>query len=309
MSIVLSLKVVAVSWAGTAVDHNTAAARSAARDVRSVRFMTPSSTAFWESVAGKGDEINRPSVARMERSVIRGSALRTAARPSRITLRSIRATGYERGSALHAHRNAHAAADAQGGEAFLSVAPLHFVQQRDQHARAGRSDRMPECDRAAVDVDPAGVPAKVLVDGAGLGGESLVRLDEIEVADRPACFLEGRARRRDRPRAHDGGIDARVGPGHDAGQHLAVLLGGLARLHQHHRGGAVVDAGRIGGRDRAVLGEGGAQLTDAVERGAVLGKFVGVDDDVALARLDGDGRDLLLEPAGLLGRFRLVLPS
>src|SRR5216683_2857647 len=57
----------------------------------------------------------------------------------------------------------------------------------------------------------------------------------------------------------------------------------------------------------AVLGEGGAQLTDAVERGAVLGKFIGVDDDVALARLDDDGRDLVLEPPGLLGRFRPVL--
>ena len=35
--------------------------------------------------------------------------------------------------------------------------------------------------------------------------------------------------------------------------------------------------------------------------------FVGVDDDVALAGRNGHGRNLVLEPSGLLGRFRLVL--
>src|SRR5258706_6663304 len=61
MSTVLSLKMVAASWGGAAVDHSAAAAHRATRDIRSVRFMTPSSTAFWESVARKGDEINRAS--------------------------------------------------------------------------------------------------------------------------------------------------------------------------------------------------------------------------------------------------------
>src|SRR5258708_15931611 len=46
MSTVLSLKMAAVSWAGAAVNHSTAAAHSATRDIRSVRFMMPSSTAF-----------------------------------------------------------------------------------------------------------------------------------------------------------------------------------------------------------------------------------------------------------------------
>src|SRR5712691_4944804 len=44
MSTVLSLKMAAASWAGAAVDHSTAAAHRATRDIRSVRFMTPSST-------------------------------------------------------------------------------------------------------------------------------------------------------------------------------------------------------------------------------------------------------------------------
>ena len=40
----------------------------------------------------------------------------------------------------------------------------------------------PMRDRAAVDVDLAGVPAEVLVDRAGLRGEGLVGLDQVEVA-------------------------------------------------------------------------------------------------------------------------------
>src|SRR4051812_40132516 len=66
-------------------------------------------------------------------------------------------------SALDCQRDAHAAADAQRGEAFLRVAPAHLVQQRDEHAAAGSADGMPERNGAAVDVDPARVPAHFLV--------------------------------------------------------------------------------------------------------------------------------------------------
>ena len=97
-------------------------------------------------------------------------------------------------TALHAHRNAHAAADAQRGEALLGVAPLHLVEQRHQHARAGRADRMADRDRAAVDVDLVGVPAEILVDRAGLRGEGLVGFDQIEVGLAPAGLLQCRAR-------------------------------------------------------------------------------------------------------------------
>src|SRR5262245_47019490 len=84
-------------------------------------------------------------------------------------------------SPFHAHRNAHAAADAKRGEALFRVALLHLVEQRDQHAPARGADRMTERDRPAVDVDLRGVPAEILVDGAGLRGERLVRLDQIEI--------------------------------------------------------------------------------------------------------------------------------
>src|ERR1043166_1753132 len=86
-------------------------------------------------------------------------------------------------SALHAHRDTHAAADAQRREPPLGVALLHLEQQGGEHARAGRADRMADRDRAAVDVDLGGIPTEVLVDRAGLRGKCLVRLDQVEIVD------------------------------------------------------------------------------------------------------------------------------
>src|SRR5580692_7934145 len=66
---------------------------------------------------------------------------------------SSRATGVYQMRALiarDAHRNPHATADAQRGEAFLGVALLHLVKQGRQDARARRADRMANRDRAAI---------------------------------------------------------------------------------------------------------------------------------------------------------------
>src|SRR5262249_56679694 len=78
-------------------------------------------------------------------------------------------------SPFDAHRNAHAAADAKGGQALFRIALLHLVEQRDQHTPARRADRMTERDRPAADVDLRGVPAEILADGAGLRSERLGR--------------------------------------------------------------------------------------------------------------------------------------
>src|SRR5262245_30705917 len=106
-----------------------------------------------------------------------------------------------RSVARDAHGDAHAAADAQRRQALLGVALLHLVEQRHENARPRRADRMAERDGAAIDVDLRRIPAEILVDGAGLRREGLVRLDEIEVAGLPARLLERGAARRDRARA------------------------------------------------------------------------------------------------------------
>src|ERR1700733_3906219 len=61
------------------------------------------------------------------------------------------------------------------------------------------------------------------------------------------------------------------------------------------------------GRNRAVLLEGRTQLGHRIQRGAMPRIFVVGDDDIALARLDRDRNDLVLELAGLLRRLGLVL--
>ena len=83
----------------------------------------------------------------------------------------------------------------------------------------------------------------------------------------------------------------------------------LVGRHQHHRGGAVVQARGVAGGDGAVLGESGPQLLHRLDGSAEADVLVGVDDDVALAGLDGEGGDLVLEPTGLLGGLGLVLGS
>jgi hypothetical protein len=72
-------------------------------------------------------------------------------------------------------------------------------------------------------------------------------------------------------------------------------FGFLARHHDERRG-AVVEARGIGGGDGAVLLEGGAQPA-TLRPGAGADIFVVGDDRVALAALDRDRGDLVLEPA------------
>ena len=84
-------------------------------------------------------------------------------------------------------------------------------------------------------------------------------------------------------------------------------LDGFRFAHQQRAGGAVVDAGGVGGGHRAVLVESRLQLGHGVDRGAVADVLVLVDNGVALLALDGDGDDLVLELAGLLRGLGLVL--
>src|SRR6056297_2939457 len=71
-----------------------------------------------------------------------------------------------RSRALDAERDAHAAADAQRGDAPLGVAALHLEQQRVEHPAARGTDRVADGDGAAVHVHLLRVPAHVLVHGA-----------------------------------------------------------------------------------------------------------------------------------------------
>src|SRR5690606_41106454 len=99
------------------------------------------------------------------------------------------------------------------------------MKQGYKNTRAACPDRMAEGDRATIDVYLFNVPAKVPVHGAGLGGESLVRFDEVKILGAPAGLLQRLAARRNGPGAHIGGIDPGLGPGNNPRQRLDATPG------------------------------------------------------------------------------------
>ena len=157
---------------------------------------------------------------------------------------------------LHAHRDAHAAADAERGEAFLGVALAAISCSSVTRTRAPEAPiGWPSAIAPPLTLTlPVSQPRSLLTAQACAANASLASTRSRSL-DLPAGLLERGARRRDRARAHDRRIDAGVRPRHDARKRDLAALGRIARGHQHHRGRAVVDAGGIAGGHGAVLGE------------------------------------------------------
>src|SRR3546814_18900569 len=95
--------------------------------------------------------------------------------------------------------------------------------------------------------------SELLTDAERLSGEGFVRLDEIEIGDGPARFLQRLAAGGHGADAHDRGIDAGRSEALDGGEDRRAALLGLLAAPPDERGGAGVDAGGLGGGDRAVL--------------------------------------------------------
>src|SRR6266511_320623 len=92
--------------------------------------------------------------------------------------------------ALHDHRDALPAADAQRCQATLGLTALHLVEQRYQDPCAARPDRVSQCDCATVHIHALPVPAQLSSNGEGLRRERLVRLslDEIDLIEANEAF-------------------------------------------------------------------------------------------------------------------------
>src|SRR5690606_33152495 len=70
-------------------------------------------------------------------------------------------------TALDAQGNPHAAANAKRRQTALGITTLHFIEQRCEHARARRADRMPDRDCSAIDVDDIGIETEIAHNSAG----------------------------------------------------------------------------------------------------------------------------------------------
>ena len=70
-----------------------------------------------------------------------------------------------------------AAAEAEGGDAPISVVAPHGMKQGDEDAGATGSDGMTESDRTTMDIDFRRVEGEFAIDGEGLHSEGLVEFE------------------------------------------------------------------------------------------------------------------------------------
>ena len=119
---------------------------------------------------------------------------------------------------------------------------LQRVQQpRRQHGTGG-PDRMPVRDSAAVDVDHVLGEPDLAQAGQGDGGEGLVDLDTIDIADRPAGPVEGPLDGRDRTEAEHPRLHSADAVGNQTAHWLQVVAVGELAVTDQHRGGAAVQS-------------------------------------------------------------------
>jgi len=131
------------------------------------------------------------------------------------------------------------------------------VHQSGKDARARAAQRVAQRDRSAVHVGQRVVQPQFPHDCQSLHREGFVDFRQGDVLNCQAGFFEGASGRFDGPQAHH----ARFNPGGCAADHAGERLdperAGFFRAHQHQRGGAVVQTGRIARGDAAVGFEGG----------------------------------------------------
>ena len=134
-----------------------------------------------------------------------------------------------------------AAAHAQGGNAVPGAGALHAVNQGGQDAPACGAQGVPHGDSAAADVYLRHVQPQLADHRQGLGREGLVQLDHADIVQCEPRLLQHLADGGHRADAHDAGIHAHDGVGHDAGHGLDAQLLHLLAAHQQ-QGGARVAA-------------------------------------------------------------------
>ena len=113
----------------------------------------------------------------------------------------------------------------------------HFLAA--EHDWSIRFNGGPNAGHTVYQDDDGGIPAHVLVHGAGLRGKGFVGLNQVKILGLPAGFFQRLARGVDRPDAHDRRVQAGGGIGNDAGQRLDPALCRVVGGHQQGGGGAI----------------------------------------------------------------------
>ena len=179
--------------------------------------------------------------------------------------------------------NAHAAADAEGGDAAAEVVVFHVVEEGDEDAGAAGADGVAEGDGSATRVELGGVEVELFGAAEGLDGEGFVDFDGVHFVESPAGEGAEFADGTDGAEAHEGGIAADGGAGDDAGARCEAVTGDGVCAGEEGKGCAVIDAGGIASGDGAVFPEGGLQFGEGVGGGVgtrmlVFGEVASGDD-------------------------------
>src|SRR5678816_1729585 len=119
--------------------------------------------------------------------------------------------GVNRSDAREDAGNAHSAAHAHGDDAVLRVATTHLVQQLSGQLGPCASQRMTECDGAAVHVEFLVGDLECARDVHGLRREGFVELDHADVVERETGLLQDFGNREYGTDAHELGFDAHGG--------------------------------------------------------------------------------------------------
>jgi hypothetical protein len=173
------------------------------------------------------------------------------------------------------HGDALAAADAGGAETVAGVATAQLMDEVSGDAVAGGSEGVAQGDGAAVDVGLVAVEAEGALDGNILGREGLVDLNEVHLLEGEASALEGFLGGVNGADAHDGGLNADVGPGDEAGEGSKLVAAGSVGRGDDDSGGAVRDARGVASGDDTVFGEDGGELGEGRSGGVGARVLVG----------------------------------
>ena len=159
--------------------------------------------------------------------------------------------------AAQQHGFALAAAAAHRGDAECGAVAAHLVGEGEEEAEAGGGERVAERDRAAVDVDPAGVDLQRAGGRHGDAGERLVDLPQVDVFRLQPFACEQLLRRFRRAEVQRGVRAGDDGSPDHLGERLVARFLCSLRGGQDSGGAAVRELGGVARRDRPLAREGG----------------------------------------------------
>ena len=169
-----------------------------------------------------------------------------------------------------------------------AAAALQRVQQRRQHARAARADRVAERDGAAVDVHPCRIDAELVDHRDRLHRERFVDLEEVDVGQLPADLFARPCAPLPPASSAPASAPARSSP-------APTMRASGVRPSARARSAAMTTSaaapsltpGALPAVTRAVLLERRLQRAERLGRGVFAHRFVAIDDDrVALLLRD-----------------------